>query len=372
MVDNIHNAQVGDKLTPAQVLEAAGGPKAKTNEIPAGVDSVLEQKDLEYPLNNPDDYKGRLVFNVVKEAETELGNVLGNALEFGKDLVKALADGQNPFSDETANTETPVQVVAGGNQEDQQKATNSHYGNESSSQPVTKRKPLTAVGRKVSLYLPVGLQYRDNVAYENTQLGASGGAMEAGLKSGVGALSSLLETTGKTVSAALTGNASTDMAKLATVKLMGRFPDEVAGAFKSAGQVTTNPNTRVLFKEVGLRDFSFAFKFIATSAKEAEEVKEIIKLFRTELYPENISLEVAGSDISIGYRFPNKFQINVEYDGEEIATRIKPCYLRDVGVTYNNTAMSMHSDGNFQEIEMTLAFQESRTLNRRDVEEDGF
>ena len=30
----------------------------------------------------------------------------------------------------------------------------------------------------------------------------------------------------------------------------------------------------------------FAFKFIATSQKEAEEVKQIIKFFRTELYPE--------------------------------------------------------------------------------------
>jgi hypothetical protein len=32
----------------------------------------------------------------------------------------------------------------------------------------------------------------------------------------------------------------------------------------------------------------------------------------------------------------------------------------------------MHSDGNFSEVEMTLAFQETRTLNRKDVEEGGF
>ena len=31
--------------------------------------------------------------------------------------------------------------------------------------------------------------------------------------------------------------------------------------------------------------------------------------------------------------------------------------------------MTMHSDGNFQEIEMSLSFQETRTLNRKDVEE---
>jgi hypothetical protein len=149
-------------------------------------------------------------------------------------------------------------------------------------------------------------------------------------------------------------------------------PDEVAGAFRSAGGVTTNPNTRVLFKSVGLREFSFAFKFLATSAREAEEIKEIIKLFRTELYPDTINIPVGTSEISIGYRFPNKFQITVEYDGEEIATRIKPCFLRDVSVTYNNTSMSMHEDGNFTEIEMSLSFQETRTLSRKDVEEEGF
>ena len=30
--------------------------------------------------------------------------------------------------------------------------------------------------------------------------------------------------------------------------------------------------------------------------------------------------------------------------------------------------MQMHDDGNFMEVEMTLAFQESRTLSREDIE----
>ena len=199
-----------------------------------------------------------------------------------------------------------------------------------------------------------------------------GAGVESGLKTGSGAVNALIDGGLKTLTAGLSGSANKNVAKIATVKLASALPDEIAGAFKSAAGVTSNPNTRVLFKSVGLREFAFAFKFIATSPKEATEIKEIIKLFRTELYPENINLPVAGSNISIGYRFPNKFQIEVEYNGEEIATKIKPCYLRDVGVTYNNTAMAMHSDGNFSEVEMTLSFQETRTLNRKDVEEDGF
>jgi len=321
-----------------------------------GIKKALEKKDLEYPLNNPDDYKGRVVFNVMKEDETDLGNALGSIVE----VTRALAQ------------RTSLLNVAGDNPEDQQKAIEGMKGQSAGTQTLTKRKPLTALGRQVSLYIPAGLQFRDNVAYDNMQIGGMGAAAEAGLQSGKGAVNALLEQTGKTLGSAFSGAANADVAKLATVKLMSRFPDEIAGAFRSAGQVTTNPNTRVLFKEVALREFAFAFKFIATSSKEAEEIKEIIKLFRTELYPENITVPIAGSEISVGYRFPNKFQINLEYDGEEIATRIKPCFLRDVNVTYNNTAMAMHSDGNFQEIEMSLSFQETRTLNRKDVEEDGF
>ena len=321
-----------------------------------GTSAALEKKDLEYPLNNPEDYKGRIVFNVMKEEETLLGDVIGS--------LGAMTQ---------AVTDAALSAVTGNDNAEEKRATIAQVaGEEVDKLPVTKRKPLTALGRQISLYLPVGLQFRDTVSYDNMQLGGMGAAAEAGLKGGGSAVAAILEQTGKTISNAMSGGGASDAAKLATTKIMGKFGDEISGAFKSAGQVTTNPNTRVLFKEVGLREFAFAFKFIATSAREAEEIKEIIKLFRTELYPENINITVGGSSVSVGYRFPNKFQLNIEYDGEEVATRIKPCYLRDIGVTYNNTAMAMHSDGNFQEIEMTLSFQETRTLNRKDVEEDGF
>lgn len=319
------------------------------------VEENLSLKDLEYPLNNADDYKGRLVFNVMEEAETDIGNALATVVEFGKSASKQIAT--------AIGTDNPEEV---------QNAQTTFKDGPANTQPVTKPKGLSAVGRRVSLYLPVGLQYRDNVGYDNMDLGAMGAGAEAGLKSGQGAIKGMIEGGFKTLSSGLTGNANADVAKLATVKIMSNFPDEISGAFRSATGVTSNPNTRVLFKSVTLREFSFAFKFYPSSKKEAEEVKEIIKLFRTELYPENINLDVAGSSISIGYKFPNKFRIDVEYDGKEIATKIKPCFLKDVGVTYNTTSMSMHSDGNFQEIELTLSFQESRTLNRKDVDEDGF
>lgn len=323
---------------------------------PQEVEGVLEAKkrvSLEYPLNNPDEYKGRIVFNVMQEPETELGNVTEAVTKFAGKLGEGIKN--------AIGSENPEEVSKSVSQFD-------GFENVAIANP----RPLIDLNRQVSLYLPIGLQYRDNVQYENMDIGGMGAGAEAGLKQGMGAVNALIEGGLKTLTAGLGGSTGTDVAKLGTVKLASKLPDEVSGAFKSAAGVTTNPNTRVLFKSVGLREFSFIFKFIATSPKEAEEIKEIIKLFRTELYPENINLPVGTSEISIGYKFPNKFQISIEYDGEEIATRIKPCFLRDVSINYNSTAMSMHEDGNFTEVEMTLAFQETRTLNRKDVEEDGF
>lgn len=326
---------------------------AEPNEV-QGIAAARAVKDLEYPLNNPDEYKGRLVFNVMEEPETDLGNLA----EAASNIVKA---GVDKLSEITG--QTPAQT---------KQTVKEHKNGPDTSVPIIKERPLISMGRQVSLYLPAGLQYRDNVTYENFDLGGAGAGAEAALQGGSGAISGLIEGGMSTLSAGLKGSANKDLAKLGAVKLAMKGPDEVAGAFRSAGGVTTNPNTRVLFKSVGLREFSFAFKFLATSAREAEEIKEIIKLFRTELYPDTINIPVGTSEISIGYRFPNKFQITVEYDGDEIATRIKPCFLRDVSVTYNNTSMSMHEDGNFTEIEMSLSFQETRTLSRKDVEEEGF
>ena len=329
---------------------------AEPNEV-QGIAAAKELKNLEYPLNNPDEYKGRLVFNVMEEPETDLGNLAEAATNLAKSGLQAAG--------EALGLSEPKDI---------KKAEEGHKVGPEQTIPVIRERPLIATGRQVSLYLPAGLQFRDNVQYENFDLGGAGAGAEAALKSGSGALAGLVEGGLSTLSAGLKGAANKDLAKLGAVKLAMKGPDEVAGAFRSAGGVTTNPNTRVLFKSVALREFSFAFKFLATSAREAEEVKEIIKLFRTELYPSTIDIPVAEgtSKISVGYRFPNKFQITVEYDGEEIATRIKPCFLRDVSVTYNNTSMSMHGDGNFTEIEMSLSFQETRTLSRKDVEEDGF
>ena len=137
---------------------------------------------------------------------------------------------------------------------------------------------------------------------------------------------------------------------------------------------TLNPNTRSLFKSVAIREFAFQFKFIAKSKKEADEVRKIVKFFRTELYPEAITVDVANTKVAIGYKFPKKFILTPMYNNQPIKdTKILPCYLRDVSVVYNPTNQAMHGgdDPHFTEIDMSLAFTETRTLTRGEIEMEG-
>ena len=62
------------------------------------------------------------------------------------------------------------------------------------------------------------------------------------------------------------------------------------------------------------------------------------------------------------------------YDGKPVASKIKPCFLRDVSVVYNPTNQTMHGGDNphFTEIDMSLAFTETTTLSRKDIVHLGF
>lgn len=187
---------------------------------------------------------------------------------------------------------------------------------------------------------------------------------------GASILGSMADGVGSFVQGISGGGASDGLAKLATVRLSqatGKFSDEVTAGLKLQTGVTTNPNTRSLFKQVNMREFQFNFKMIARSKVESEQIKRIVNFFRSELYPEDIPVTIGGQEISLGYNFPNKFNIEFEYDGKTIAHKVKPCFLRSVDTTYNASQMAFHDDGEFLEVDMNLNFTETVTLSKKDI-----
>ena len=137
-------------------------------------------------------------------------------------------------------------------------------------------------------------------------------------------------------------------------------------AVRSATRIASAPNQRTLFQQVGIRSFAFAFKMVANSHEEALEVRNIVKFFRQELYPEKISLGDSG--VPLAYKFPNMFEIDIKNNyGENPAFKIQRCYLRDVQTSFNSTGTGMHWDGNFVEVDISLAFQEIVTLDKEKI-----
>ena len=354
-------------------------------------------KKLVYPLENQSDYLGKITFTPIVEDPVDMKENLEtlstvireNIIEFGKLLT-------DPFSAE--DTSTAPETQRGGQfsdptdsrvatetarigQAEAANAKNAFYGGAPKSAPPFSEESLNLnTDNRISLYLPRAIQIQDTVSYDNQfQLGLIGGAIEAGLQpGGGGGLGAALGAIGNEVSGITntvlgrTGGMSSEAAGILSGKIAAKVPfvgDAAAGAVRSATGLTTNPNVRAIFKDVPIRNFSFAFQLIPTSQNEALVIEDIIKTFRTELYP--TALRAGG--VNIGYRFPNRFLIKVRYNHNDIAgIKFLPVYLQSFNAVYNSATGGMHSDGRFSAVDISMAFTETRALHKEDVEKGGY
>ena len=234
----------------------------------------------------------------------------------------------------------------------------------------------------VDMYFPLTLQFVDTAAYDgNAELGFFGASAQAAAETGAGIL-------GATLGALVDGTTNVfdifrGNAKLgeAAARLSAARGINAVGSLGATGirnaltlqnRVVVNPNVRALFKGVALREFTFQFKMIAESAGEAETVRQIVKHFRKEMYPDSFSANLAnGVSADLGYKFPNVFKITFKHRGAENKKlpQIKYCYLRNVSHSINPTGGTFRRDGQASEIDLTLSFIEYKTLTRKDIDE---
>ena len=243
----------------------------------------------------------------------------------------------------------------------------------------------TLYNQGMKIYLPTAFTTTDTLTYDSPSIGVTGASIEGGLNNVDG---SVAEIFGKGITNFMktfkTGGDPV-LGKLGLARLSNKLGTANMGnGVASALRVTVDPNIRTLFRGVGIRNFQFQFKFLAKSEEESKEVEQIIQRFRYYAYPESIGL---GDDlnISVGFKFPNPFQISVRYrskpvekdnevifeDGHQIGPKLKTCYLTNVTTNYNPTTMAFHTDGKPVEIDLSLSFTEQTTLNRKDIA-DGF
>jgi hypothetical protein len=298
---------------------------------------------LYFPYDNRTDYPGKIIFRAFAPPVPEVSvSGIGS-------LANELYDGFINVTDPSADVELDDRI---------------RYSAQS---PGAQQRIDNA--RKVVLYLPQAIIFADQADYEsNVQLGVLGGTAENVINRGGSAAAAIAGATREGVSVLndiITGNtgATGAVARLAVTRIANSVGGDTAGNVASSVlRVAVNPNKRTLFRAVNIREFAFQFKMIANSEREAIEIEQIIRYFRSELYPATIP----GAEI-IGYNFPNLFDIQMKYNNQQVATKIKPSYLRNVQITYNPSSMGWHSDGRPSEVDMTLAFVEERALDKSDV-----
>lgn len=223
----------------------------------------------------------------------------------------------------------------------------------------------------INLYVPVSLQFSDNIQYDGANLGGMGTTAMGLLSNDASLVASAFEGMAAGMSSVfsyLSGALTGEAARIASVQAARILPSGIQAAVQIGSQRIVNPNTKALFKGVNLREFTFQFKMIPTSEQEAQSVDAIIRTFRTCMYPEAFDPTETDENLPFALKFPNQFKIDFFFGGTRLKTqKIELSYLRNVSVVYNSSGGGYHKGGWPTEIDLSLSFMETRTLSKKDI-----
>ena len=305
-----------------------------------------------FPLSNKDDYQGIVTFESL--------NVDAIRASIGRTALAAARSAGVTFGPGLGFAQNALQGQV-----------DAMYNGVSNTRIVTTRTPGVKSDGKVTLYLPAVINFNDAVQYADVQLGAVGGALAAGIAAGQN-VGGLLASAGdqllnqmENLSDAFISGLSSEAAQLALVKTTRLASTNLEGAIATETGIAFNPNRRSSLQGVAIRRFRFQFKLIPSNRAESDEIKRIINFFRKEMYPTDYT---AGTAVSLGYKFPNKFEIKLKYKNNEVATKILPAFLENFDAVYNPNSMGFHSDGNFPEVDISMSFVEERALRKQDIQ----
>lgn len=134
-----------------------------------------------------------------------------------------------------------------------------------------------------------------------------------------------------------------------------------AGMMSALTGLAANPRKEQVFKGVDFRTFSFDYQFFPKSNTEANNVENIIKMFKFHMHP-----EMKGVDSFI-YLYPSEFDI-VYYKGENENMHIHrhtSCVLVDMVINYTpNGNFNTFANGMPTQINISLTFKELMLMDK--------
>ena len=213
-------------------------------------------------------------------------------------------------------------------------------------------------GPQIALPAPGSLAFSDAVTYnDSSELGVRG-AMTAGAAGKIASDGLSLDT--------LTGVAGDAFSKLKsaiTGNSIGGIMQGIAAAtgigdnYKSAISIgtgtTINKNITTEFTSTNTRVFTFDFQLIPQNSAESNSIRDIVKAFRENVYPE-------GNEFQLKY--PPKWEI--KYTKLKNVPTIGEVYLTQVNTSYNTSMNIWRSDGSPVETSIQLQFMETKAHTR--------
>ncbi len=145
-----------------------------------------------------------------------------------------------------------------------------------------------------------------------------------------------------------------------------------------AGKVVKTKE-QLLFKAPTLRSHSFTFNMFPRNTRDAKNIATIIYSLKTLAYPTTVSLGGGrlGNEIGIGdesnFVFPYTFSVNM-VDGDQSGRqngfpRIDEAFITSIttNLSGHGGRMGLNPDGSFQNVELSLTFQDRRLKDDSDI-----
>ena len=134
-----------------------------------------------------------------------------------------------------------------------------------------------------------------------------------------------------------------------------------------------NSNTELLFNGVSLRPgFSFSFDMVPRSRKESDQIKDIIRFFKSESAAQKGA--ASGDAAGLFLKSPSVFRLRYMSGGRShpFLNQFKICALNAMSVNYTASGTyATYSDATPVHMQMTLTFQELTPIYREDYIEAG-
>ena len=234
----------------------------------------------------------------------------------------------------------------------------------------------------VILPIPEGIQDSNSASWgegmmdplQTAVMGAAAGIIGSGdaATAGVNAIKSLFGKLGAASQTATGQDAlQTFFASKASQALIGT--GDFGQAFSRSTGAVFNSNTELLFNGVSLRSgFSFSFDMVPRSKKESDEIKNIIRFFKSESAAQKGA--ASGDASGLFLKSPSVFRLRYMSGGQPhpFLNQFKICALNAMSVNYTASGTyATYSDATPVHMQMTLTFQELTPIYREDYIEAG-